>query len=367
MAFKRQIDSKVRAYIKYHGKHFKRYSKTNTVDVTKLAKKCHISVASVYNILKEPLSKASTPASRKGVGGRKNKLSKRSERALLRKIPIIRKRIPNWTAKQLMAMACVEGVSLRTVQRFLNRNGYHHLKARRKGILSTNDTKLRLAFARQMMKKSPSYWQEEIAFYFDGVGFVHRTRPMEHALACRGKVWRKKGEGLALHCTAKGETAGHGGKQVKFFVAISYNCGVICAENYTELNGPSFAKFITDKFEQIFQRSGKACREWLQDGDPSQNSALAKRAMRNVNANLCSIPPRSPDVNPIETVFAHVKKALTEQVLVNNILTETYDQFSLRVKATLYSTTSTLINNIIDSMGTRLIKVVGKKGGRIEY
>ena len=38
-------------------------------------------------------------------------------------------------------------------------------------------------------------------------------------------------------------------------------------------------------------------------------------AMSEVNANLLSIPPRSPDINPIENLFYLVRKELDEQVI----------------------------------------------------
>lgn len=367
MVYKRAIPPKVRAYVKYHGEKFEPYVKTDMMKAKSLSQKCKISKSSVYRLLHEPIHKASHPISRKGVGGRKKKLTVRAESLLLRKIPVIRRMNPNWTVSELMSMAGIDDISLRTAQRILNRNGYHHLKARRKGILSSEDAKKRLAFARKMKKKLPDFWQEGIAFYFDGVGFVHRTKPKEHAIACHGRVWRKRGEGLHLNCTSKGQKEGYGGKQVKFFVAISYNRGVICAEQYTELNAASFSDFIYNKFGEIFRRSGKKCKEWLQDGDPSQNSAKARTAMESLDANLIRIPPRSPDLNPIENVFAYVKKELKLQVLQNDLERETYDDFSQRVKATLYSSSNNGINRIIDSMGRRLSSIIVKKGGRIDY
>ena len=367
MVYNREIPSKVRAFIMYHGEKFKPHVKTDGMTAKSLAKKCNISRSSVYRLLHEPIHKQSFRTSRKGVGGRKRKVTNRAESLLLRKIPIIRTINPNWTVSDLMSMAGIDGISLRTAQRILNRNGYHHLKARRKGILSVGDAKKRLSFARKMKKKEPEFWQEGIAFYFDGVGFIHRRNPKAHALDCRGMVWRKRGEGLELNCTSKGKKEGYGGKQVKFFVAISYNRGVICAEQYTDLNAASFSEFIYNTFGKIFRRSGKNCKEWLQDGDPSQNSVKAKAAMESLDANLIKIPARSPDLNPIENVFAHVKREVRMQVLQNDIEHETYDQFALRVKATLYSSSSTNINRIIDSMGHRLRRIIVKKGGRIEY
>ena len=89
--------------------------------------------------------------------------------------------------------------------------------------------------------------------------------------------------------------------------------------------------------------------------------------MKDMDAELFSIPPRSPELNPIENVFSFVKKELRHQVLENNIERESFQQFSLRVKATLYATKTSMVNSIISSYHNRLVKVILKKGGKIEY
>ena len=60
-------------------------------------------------------------------------------------------------------------------------------------------------------------------------------------------------------------------------------------------------------------------RLWIQDGNPSQNYAAARNAFRfrDVNASMLSIPPRSPDMNPIKTLFNLVRKELTRQAISN--------------------------------------------------
>ena len=56
-----------------------------------------------------------------------------------------------------------------------------------------------------------------------------------------------------------------------------------------------FATFIWTDFNDIFEDAGKDSNTWVQDDDHSQNSALAKQAMKDVNAHLLSIPLCRPD------------------------------------------------------------------------
>ena len=57
-------------------------------------------------------------------------------------------------------------------------------------------------------------------------------------------------------------------------------------------------------------------RLWLQDSDPSQNSAVARMAMKSVRAKLLSIPP---DINPIENLFHLIKRQLNNDAIAQNI------------------------------------------------
>ena len=63
---------------------------------------------------------------------------------------------------------------------YLNELGYHYFSARRKGILSDNDKKLRLQFARnikQEMIRNPDFWKNEISFTWMGYSlFTSITR-----------------------------------------------------------------------------------------------------------------------------------------------------------------------------------------------
>ena len=70
-------------------------------------------------------------------------------------------------------------------------------------------------------------------------------------------------------------------------------------------------------------------------------------------------------MNPIENVFYFVKKELRLQAIEHQLQRESYEQFSLSVEATLYSTSTELVNN--ESYGERLSQIILKKGGRINY
>ena len=100
-------------------------------------------------------------------------------------------------------------------------------------------------------------------------------------------------------------------------VAIAYGKGVILSEQYQQrLNGVMFAKFIDTHFDATFKKSANPNgRLFLQDGDPSQNSKKAQLSLLSVGARKFTIPPRSPDINPIENVLSTTLKVNYEHKL----------------------------------------------------
>jgi hypothetical protein len=73
------------------------------------------------------------------------------------------------------------------------------------------------------MKKRRTFARRMQNEYSDDVW----TQPLDQALAPKGRVWRKRSEGLTPGCTAKGQKTGTGGRVVKLMVAISYDKGVV--------------------------------------------------------------------------------------------------------------------------------------------
>ena len=198
---------------------------------------------------------------------------------------------------------------------------------------------------------------------------MHKTNPLDQARATKTMAWRKRGEGLALNCTSKGKKAGVEGKTAHFFVSIAHGKGVISCHQYFErLTGETFAEYVRHHFPAIFENSANPTgKRFVQDGDPSQNSAAARRAFSQVGAFTFSIPPRSPDLNPIENLFHLVSKQLQKDALDMQITRETFAQFSDRVKKTMLNFPKHIIDNIIKSMNKRLAMIVKKRGESLKY
>lgn len=184
---------------------------------------------------------------RKNNAGRPKLLSERDERLIIRTLLRLRKHRASFSAKSIQEECQLFHVSLQSIYRVLRKNGYRYRQSRKKGLLSGKDKVRRLKFAKQTRVYAENFWTDNITFYFDGVGFAHRTNPYAEARAVSSMAWRKPGEGLNI--TTKGRKEGSAGKMANFFVAIAHGSGVVCCKQYAwRVTGERFALFIMENF-----------------------------------------------------------------------------------------------------------------------
>ena len=122
----------------------------------------------------------------------------RDKRAILQTIKNLQKTHCNFTLMQLVGEAGIDpNVAHRwTFFRYLNFCRNHFLQSHKKGLLSDKDKDLSLKHARVVrgiLKDSPDSFLQHIAFYLDGVSFVHKYNPMNEAERPKARIWRKKG------------------------------------------------------------------------------------------------------------------------------------------------------------------------------
>ena len=105
-----------------------------------------------------------------------------------------------------------------------------------------------------------------------------------------------------------------------------------------------------------------------QDNDPThrKSSVDALKVWESMKTGttvtlLPHWPPNSPDLSPIENVWAYV------QGEVNKKGCKTYDEFAAQVKHTFQNLPKGMIANLYKSMKTRLQQCMQKQGGKTKY
>jgi len=302
--------------------------------------------------------------------GRPSKLSIQDRRLILRTVEKLRRTDGSFTSPRIALEAGLSNkVSNRTIRRVLNSAGYRYRRSRKKGPLKLSDLKSRVSFCRNIRRRKlgQKFWNESIAIYIDGKGFAFKTNPMDQARAPKAREWRLKNEGLKFGCTAKG--CKEGVRNANFMVGISYGKGVTLCQQYSgSITGAKFATIVQDHMPASLENSAdNVGKRILQDGCPRQNSRTALRAIEDVGGLVFRIPPRSPDLNPIENFFSLVTKELRKQVIRSNLTRETFGEFSARVRSTMLDFPINKIDSIIGSMSKRVNLVIQRKGMRLKY
>ena len=198
------------------------------LSLREIARKCEISKSSVARICDRTSNQRSQVEKVTRKSGRPRKISERDGRAPIRGLQ--RLRLRDVTVKTVVQESgcSFQQAHRRTFSRFLNEKGYGYLIARRKGIVSEKDRGIRLQYARKMkleLSRNPDFFKHDIAFYLDGVSFVHKHNPLQAAAVTKSRIWRKKNEGLQF--TAKGSKDLAGGPRLHLIVAIAYEKGVV--------------------------------------------------------------------------------------------------------------------------------------------
>ena len=127
------------------------------------------------------------------------------------------------------------------------------------------------------------------------------------------------------------------------------------AQYQGRITGPKFANMVREDFPSAFEQSANAVtKRFLQDGDPSQNSAVACRALDEIGAIIFAIPSCSPDLNPIENFFHIISMELKKDTISRRIQSNSFEQFSGGIRRIIMEFPSEKIDKIIDSMDKRI-------------
>ena len=134
------------------------------------------------------------------------------------------------------------------------------------------------------------------------------------------------------------------------------------------MNGAYFTGFIRRNFKKIMRKScNPADNLFVQDDDSSQNSKAAAKEWQERKTKLLSIPPHTPDINPIENMFNLIDRKPKNDAIEQNIIQETYEQFSTRVQNTLENYPIAEIDKIINTMPKIMHQIINCNGGRLRY
>ena len=173
--------------------------------------------------------------------------------------------------------------------------------------------------ARKVKRKLNSdFWKKDITFYLDGVSLTHKYYPCGQACASKTMAWRCHGEEFKFTCTSK-KNEGTEGKVAHFSTMVNLMGKIL------QISFGNILLLFSPRVQ--IQKANSSCKI-------KAHLRIAKeQGMPKTGQTNFSISPRSPDINPIENIFHHVKCKLGNDTIEH----KTFDELSKRVKMTLES------------------------------
>lgn len=286
--------------------------------------------------------------------GRPPSLSPREERILVRMVLANPGRSSPSLAAEL-SKQLGEEITAAMVKGALKRNGFHGRRPARKPRLLLRHRKARLSFARKFVSKPLSFWKQVI---------FSDEAPFQIFPTFSGQwVWRRPHERLLprnVHPTVK-----HGGGTVQVWGCMTVRgVGWMCRLPQG-LDAETYITIIDGEFKQTVRHYyPKGSHVILQqDGASVHKARVVRDHLSKRKIPVLPWPAQSPDLNPVENLWADVKRRIAQRG--EDITTK--DELWRAIEEEWEATPRDTCRKLISSMRSRLKAVIKARGGPTKY
>lgn len=283
--------------------------------------------------------------------GRKRKTSSTMDRAILLNVKKNRFVSAIKIANDLKSNHGVK-ISDQTVRNRIHEAGFKAMMPIKKPYLTKKHMKRRLEFAKKYANMPMTFWKkvlwsDESKFNLKASDGIQR-------------VWRKPDEAYKLSCMRA--TVKFGGGNIMVWGAMAWR-------------GVGKLEFIDDRMNadmyiDIIRRNLKASARKLrlgssfifqQDNDPKHTAKKTSAFFEENHINVLEWPAQSPDLNPIEHLWALLDNEIGERSFTKK------DDLKTAVTNAWGKIDAQKIKNLVESMPRRLAAVIKAKGGPTKY
>lgn len=235
-------------------------------------------------------------------------------------------------------------ISRSTVRRILKKHGVFSRSAAKTLLLTKKSEKNRLQWCREMRKKPFSYWQNVV--------FTDETRIR---LCSDGivRVFRKNGtRNDPKNC----KSFSNDRRSLMFWGAIRSDgrkCLIKCPNT---LNSSGYLKILEEYDEKM--HFGDLI--FMQDNAPVHKAKKVDDFFKERRWNILKWPAYSPDLNPIENLWAILKKRLQKQTI-------TWENLEEKVMEIWNSIAQETVQKLYENYETRLKNVIKLRGAISKY
>src|SRR5215469_9259535 len=314
-------------------------------------------ISSQTGVSKATISRLSTrhcPYLKKTPAGHPSKLSDTNIRYALRLIGSGKAENAVQVTKSLQEITN-QSLCAQTVRNGLKKMGMMAVMKRKRPLLTKKHRKERLDFA-----IAHQYWTLD-----DWKRVVWSDETKINRLGSDGRkwVWKKAGEGLSERLV-EGTIKFGGGSLMMWGCMLWDGVGYACKID-GRMDGELYTKILEDELKRSLTYYGKNPSSIIfqQDNDPKHKSKLATTWLQHHEFQVLSWPAQSPDLNPIEHLWTHLKRRVANYDIPPNGMLELWE----RVGKEWDSIGPEVCQNIIERMPRRIKAVLKAKGGCTKY
>jgi len=254
-------------------------------------------------------------------------------------------------------LAAVSGlrVSADTIRRALNRCGLEARVKPRKPLLSPRNIKRRLAFARKHAKWTVDDWKRVI--------WSDETKINLFGSDGREYCYRFPGERLLPQHIKP--TVKHGGGSL-----MLWGCFMAAGVGYATkidniMDGELYREILNDEMQWTVEHYELEPGEFIfqHDNDPKHTARATTQWLADHRIRVLDWPSQSPDLNPIEHLWHHLKQRLAAYEEPPRGVDELWD----RVQNEWEAIDPAFCARLVESMPKRIAAVLKAKGGNTEW
>ena len=286
--------------------------------------------------------------------GRPKTLTSRDENFIVKEISS--GRIPNATkmSKEIKDKFNIS-VSSKTISRVLKKKGFKSAEKKEKPQLSKKNVKERLDFA-----KAHQYWTLD-----DWKRVIFSDETKINRFNSDGRTWFWSRDPSLLNEKSVKPTVKHGGGRIMMWGCMTIQGPGYCCKIDSTLDQHLYKKILQDDLMKsiAFYDLDPSKIIFQHDNDPKHTAKSVKEWLNTQKFEVMIWPAQSPDLNPIEHLWFHVKKMLNQFENPAKGMTELWE----RVEKIWNEISPEICSNLIESMPNRIQAVLEAKGKWTKY
>jgi transposase len=319
------------------------------LSVRNIATRLNTSVYSVQKVRQTCLEELPLPRM-----GRPKKLSEQDRRACVRKITSGSAETAADLTKQLEGDHQLH-VSRSTISRALRESGMCSAEKQQKPRLSTENIKSRLKFARRHQ-----YWTVD-----DWMRVIWSDETKINRFCSDGRSWYWAREGTSQQTHHVKHTLKHGGGSIMVWACMTaHGQGYMCKID-GRMDQHLYKQILEDELCQTIKYYGMDIDRSIfqHDNDPKHTAKSVQEWLSGQRFSVLEWPPQSPDLNPMEHLWAHLKRQLNKYESPPKGILELWE----RIEEQWNKIDQATCMNLIESMPRRVEAVIKAKGKWTKY